>query len=81
LIDRNDEIPAFGKRPDSSGIGLSNWSALTSGASIRSAAEVIAIALVAIAVIGGAEILLRLFHVPQYILPAPSLIFAALISD
>jgi NitT/TauT family transport system permease protein len=83
VVDRQlkEEIPTFGKRPDSGGIGLSNWSALTSGTSIRGAAEIVAIALVAVVVIGGAEFLLRFFEVPQYILPTPSLIFTALITD
>jgi NitT/TauT family transport system permease protein len=83
MVDRQlkDEIPTFGKPPQSGGIGLSNWSALTAGTSIRSFAEIAAIVLVAVVVIGGAELLLRLFQVPQYILPTPSLIFAALITD
>ena len=43
--------------------------------------EVAAIALVAVVIVGGAELLLRLLEVPQYILPTPSLILMGLISD
>ncbi len=77
-----DEIPTFdkGHGPDSQ-VGLSNWSALTSGSGIRTWAEVIAIALVAVFIIGGAEILLRVLEVPQYILPTPSQIATALVTD
>lgn len=77
-----DNIPTFGKK-DAAGndVGLSNWSALTSGPSIRSTAEVTAIILVAVLIIGGAELLLRVFEVPQYILPTPSETVEALITQ
>ena len=77
-----DQIPTFEKADKAAHeVGLSNWSALTSGPGIRTWLEVAAIALVAVVIIGGAELLLRLFEVPQYILPTPSLIFMGLISD
>lgn len=77
-----DQIPSF-EKSDTSGqeVGLSNWSALTSGPGIRSWLEVAAIALVAIIIIGGSELLLDVLQVPQYILPTPSKIIGALISD
>jgi NitT/TauT family transport system permease protein len=78
----NDEIPNFDKRQDAtSEVGLSNWSALTSGPGVRSWMEAAAIALVAVVMIGGAELLLRAFEVPQYILPTPSKIVTALFTD
>ena len=78
----NDQIPTFEKGDKAvQEVGLSNWSALTSGPGIRTWLEVAAIALVAVVIIGGAELLLRLFEVPQYILPTPSLILMGLISD
>jgi NitT/TauT family transport system permease protein len=81
--DLADNIPNFEKTGGHGGeeVGLSNWSALTSGPGVRSWLEAGAIALVAVVIIGGAELLLRAFHVPQYILPTPSRIVAALITD
>jgi hypothetical protein len=77
-----DQIPTFEKGDKAAQeVGLSNWSALTSGPGVRTWLEVAAIALVAVAIIGGAELLLRLLEVPQYILPTPSLILMGLISD
>ncbi len=77
-----DTIPTFEKQPDHSGeVGLSNWSALTAGTGVRTWLEVGAIALVAVIIIGGSELLLRVLDVPQYILPTPSLIVRALVSD
>ena len=81
--DLADNIPSFDKHdaPAGGGIGLSNWSALTSGPGVRTWLEAGAIALVAVVIIGGAELLLRVLHVPQYILPTPSLIAWALVHD
>lgn len=78
-----DAIPTFEKRPASEAaeVGLSNWVALTSGSGIRTWAEVIAIGLVAVVIIGGTEVLLRVFQVPQYIMPTPSQIAMALFTD
>src|SRR4051812_49239057 len=49
--------------------------------SARSTAGGLIIALVAIAIVGGAEFLLAWFNVPQYILPRPSLIIMALFTE
>ena len=77
-----DQIPTFGKSDKAAQeVGLSNWSALTSGPGIRTWLEVATIALVAVVMIGGAEILLTVFEVPTYILPTPSKIVTALIVD
>jgi NitT/TauT family transport system permease protein len=78
-----DTIPTFDRHSASEAgeVDLSNWSALTSGSGIRTWAEVIAIGLVAAVIIGGTEILLRAFAVPQYIMPTPSQIFTALFTD
>ena len=78
-----DQIPSFASKPAASGggVGLSGGlSALTAGGG-RSAFEVAIIVLVAVVIIGGCEILLTVFNVPQYILPKPSLIGAALVSE
>jgi NitT/TauT family transport system permease protein len=78
-----DKIPSFEKQGDGAGgeVSLSNWSALTSGAGIRTWAEILAIVAVAVIIIGGTELLLRALHVPQYILPTPSLIAHSLVND
>src|SRR5690606_20156704 len=56
-------------------------SALAAGPGIRSMGEVLAIIAVAVFIIGGTELLLNLFAVPQYILPKPSEIARALIVE
>jgi NitT/TauT family transport system permease protein len=77
-----DKIPTFEKQGEGGGeVSLSNWSALTSGAGIRTWAEILAIVAVAVIIIGGTELLLRALHVPQYILPTPSLIAHSLVND
>ena len=56
-----DQIPTFEKGDKAvQEVGLSNWSALTSGPGIRTWLEVAVIVLVAVVIIGGAELLLRL---------------------
>lgn len=79
-----DAIPEFSKTSTIAGsgeIGVANMSALAAGPGIRSARDVAAIILVAVVVIGGAELALRLSNVPQYIMPAPSLIAQALVTE
>jgi NitT/TauT family transport system permease protein len=77
-----DQIPTFEKSSGDSSVELTNLSALTSAlGGIRTWAEIAAIILFAVFVVGGTELLLRLLEVPQYIMPPPSMIFGALISD
>ena len=77
-----DAIPEFSKaKPGSGDVGVANMSALAAGPGIRSAREVFAIVAIAVVVIGSAEIALRAFHVPQYIMPPPSLIAEALVTE
>lgn len=78
-----DEIPDFDSKSDAAGQGVSvtNMSALTSGTGKRTTFEIIAIALVAVGIIGGAELLIVAFGIEQYVLPRPSEIAAALVSD
>jgi NitT/TauT family transport system permease protein len=78
-----DQIPTFEKAPavDRS-VELTNLSALTTAlGGIRTWAEIAAIVLFAVLVVGGTELLLRVLEVPQYIMPPPSMIIGALISD
>lgn len=78
-----DQIPNFGTKPTANGGGVSlsgGLSSLMSGGG-RSAFEIFIIALVAVIIIGGGEILLTVFAVPQYILPRPSQIALALVTE
>jgi NitT/TauT family transport system permease protein len=79
-----DTIPTF-RRPAPAGEGavdITNLSALTAAlGGIRTWAEIGAIVLFAVLVVGGTEVLLRVFEVPQYIMPTPSEIVGALIRD
>ncbi len=84
-VDRElqDTIPEFKKdKGGAQTVDITNLSAM-SGAlgSIRSWAEIGAILLVAVVIVGGAELLLRLLEVPQYILPTPSQTVTALVTD
>lgn len=85
MVDKllGDKIPEFGKQKagDGQGAGLSNMSAFASGPGARNFWEVLAIVMVAVVIIGGTEIAIRAFEVPQYVMPPPSSIFVALITD
>ena len=79
-----DEIPDFDSHADAAidqSVDVTNWSALMSGPGRRTAVEIAAIALVALLIIGGAEILIGVFEVEQYVLPRPSEMVTALVGD
>ncbi|BCM21665.1 ABC transporter permease [Mesorhizobium sp. J8] len=78
-----DAIPEFSKAKSGDGqdVSLTNLSAFASGPGIKSGAEVAAILAVAVVIIGGIELALRVFHVPQYIMPPPSSIVYALFDE
>jgi NitT/TauT family transport system permease protein len=81
-VSDTDAIPEFKARSaDGQEVGITNLSAFSSGPGIKSMAEVLAIVLLAIVMIGGAEILLNVFNVPEYVLPKPSAIARALVTD
>jgi NitT/TauT family transport system permease protein len=81
-LSNTDAIPEFKAKPgDGQDVGIANLSAFSSGPGIKSMAEVLAIVVVAVILIGGAELLLGFFEVPQYVLPKPSEIAVALVSD
>ncbi len=63
----------FGEGP-----GMTAMSGLGGSLGIKSMSEVLAIVSVAVVIIGGAELLLRFFQVPQYVMPTPSAIVIAL---
>ncbi|CCV04314.1 Binding-protein-dependent transport systems inner membrane component [Mesorhizobium metallidurans STM 2683] len=78
-----DAIPEFSKAKAGDGhdVSLTNLSAFASGPGIRSGKEVAAILIVAVIIIGGIELALRLFQVPLYIMPPPSSIAYALFDE
>ncbi|MBZ9745801.1 ABC transporter permease [Mesorhizobium sp. CO1-1-7] len=79
----SDAIPEFSKSKPGDGqdVSLTNLSAFASGPGIKSGKEVAAILAVAVIIIGGIELALRLFHVPLYIMPPPSSIAYALFDE
>lgn len=79
-MSETDTIPDFRTR-NGGDVGISNMSALAAGPGIRSLGEVVAIVLVAVAVIGGTELALGMFEVPQYVFPRPSEIAVALVTE
>jgi len=82
-MSETDAIPEFSKSKagGGGGVGVSNMSALAGGPGIKSVGEALAIILTAVIVIGGAEILLSAFGVPQYVMPKPSEIGRAFVTD
>ena len=75
-----DKIPEFNKKPQAGGnVGIAGASLGLGGH--RTTLEVLVIVLVAVMIIGGSELLLTAFKVPQYVLPKPSLIVTALFTE
>jgi NitT/TauT family transport system permease protein len=79
-MDNSEAIPEFGKSGTGRG-GVANMSALAAGPGVQSARDVAIIVLVAVIVIGSIELLLSVFAVPQYVLPKPSEIAVAFVTD
>lgn len=77
----SDITPEFRKTGGGGGVRLTNLSAFAPGSGRRTWAEVVAIILTAVVVIGGLELALRWFEVPEYIMPPPSAIAVALVKD
>jgi NitT/TauT family transport system permease protein len=78
-----DTIPTFGER-EATGqaeVSLSNWSALSSANLVRSGWEALVIVLVAVGVIGGVELWVRLAGIESYVFPKPSAIGRALVEN
>ncbi|WDR06835.1 ABC transporter permease subunit [Devosia rhodophyticola] len=81
-MESTDAIPQFSKSDaGSGGVGVANMSALAAGPGIQSVRDVAIIVIVAVIVVGGLELLLNLFSVPQYVMPKPSEIAYALVTD
>ncbi len=76
-----EQIPEVGKAPDTvQDAGVINWSALTDIPTARNLREFLIIVFVAVIVVGGAEVIIRVTNIPAYILPTPSSVIGALIS-
>lgn len=82
MSDTANSVPDFGKKAggESSSMASGLSASLGSGAA-RTSLEVFVIILVAVIIIGGSEFLLRWFEVPQYVLPTPSQIAVALVTE
>jgi len=82
LNDASNSVPSFERKPsgDSTSMAGGLSASLASGAA-RTSLEVFVIILVAVIIIGGAEFLLGWFEVPQYVLPKPSQIAVALVTE
>jgi len=82
-LSESDAIPEFHKTRGADGqeVSLTNLSAFSSGPGIKSGRELAAILAVAVLVIGGIELALKIFNVPLYIMPPPSAIAAALFTE
>lgn len=78
-----EQIPDFNKRQTAAGDGSVGLTAMTSLGlgGHRTKLEVLVIILVAVVIVGGTEVLLTLFKVPHYVLPKPSQIVVALITE
>jgi NitT/TauT family transport system permease protein len=77
-----ETIPTFG---DDAGRGEANlstgMSALTSMRGARTWYEALLMLGIAVVVVGGAELILRVLNVPQYVLPTPSAVAGSLVND
>lgn len=76
-----DTVPTFGKQTaddQQADVSLTNWSALTQMSFAKSGAEAMVLVLVAVLVIGGAELAVRAFDIKAYIFPRPSAIAGTL---
>ena len=75
-----DKIPEFNRKETTDEPGIAGMGSFGLGES-RTHLETAVIVLVAVVIIGGAEVLLRVFDVPQYIMPKPSQILLALYTE
>ncbi len=76
-----DTIPEFNRKQAAQEVGLSGMSSSLGMGGHRTKLEILVIALIAIIIIGGAEFLLYSFKVPQYVLPRPTQIATALVTE
>lgn len=70
--DLRENIPTFGETADNQEVSLSNMSAMTSTSLASTGKEAFILIAIAAAVVGGLELIVRIFDVPAYTFPAPS---------
>ena len=77
------KIPDFGKKKNTGGGGgsLTAPSLFGAGSDSRNYLEIATIIAIAVIIVGGAELLIRLWEVPHYVMPPPSSIIYALFDD
>jgi len=75
------KIPEFGKKQGGGATSLTSPSLFGAGSHSRNYLEIATIIMIAVIIIGGAEILIRWLEVPQYVMPPPSAIIYALFAD
>jgi len=77
-----DQVPTFNtaRGAASEGVGLTNWSGLTSMRSAANLGEVGLIVGFGVVIVGGVEILIRALQIPAVILVPPSVIFTTLVT-
>jgi NitT/TauT family transport system permease protein len=76
------KIPEFGKKqPAGQGVTLTGPALFGAGTDSRNYLEIATIIAVAVLIIGGAEFLIRLWEIPEYVMPPPSKIVYALFAD
>lgn len=82
MSDLGDQVPTFNtaRGAASEGVGLTNWSGLTSMRSAANLGEVGLIVGFGVVIIGGVEILIRALQIPAVILVPPSVIFTTLVT-
>jgi NitT/TauT family transport system permease protein len=76
-----DKIPEFNKKQQAGGGNVGITGASFSLGGHRTLLEILVIILVAVVIVGGTEVLLLVFNVPHYVLPRPSQIGSALITE
>jgi NitT/TauT family transport system permease protein len=76
-----ETVPEFEGHAESASHGALDISATLSAVQIRGWRQVLGILAVAVLVIGGWELLVRLLKVPEFVFPAPSAIAVALVTN
>ncbi len=82
MSELGDQVPTFNtaRGAASEGVGLTNWSGLTSMRSAANLGEVGLIVGFGVVIVGGVEILIRALQIPAVILVPPSVIFTTLVT-
>lgn len=81
MAERSDEIPSFQQEAPAVERPAVDFGGIASSVAVRSGVEALVIVLVAVAFLGGWELLLTIYQVPSYVLPKPSGVFATLLGD